>query len=268
MRLASRAIIPAFLAAASLLPARAEALDKFEIQVYQGEHNEPGELSLELHTNFTPAGHGEPAYLGETPPKLAFRTTLELAYGLTEWLELGMYLQGMLTPDHGVQYGGWKGRVKLIAPSHWLEPLILGLNVELGIMPLAAEDATWSNELRPIIGLELGALGLSLNPIITYALSGPEAKKPALEPAAKAKLNTGRGFSLGLEYYAGLGLFSEGFKPASEHDHLLFLAFDLERPIGEAAQASDWELNVGLGKSLSAATPQDWVLKVILGHAL
>jgi len=250
-------------------PSPAQAADKFEIQVYQGEHNRPWQPGLELHTNYTIVGHKQPAYEGETPPHRALRMTLEPSLGITEWLEIGGYLQGMISPYGGTQFGGWKLRAKFVVPERAELPVVLGLNVEVGRVPLRVEEDGWANEFRPILGKRFGRVGVTLNPLFGFALTGSEAFKPVFEPAGKVKVITDLGFALGAEYYTSLGRFDQGFLPLSKQEHLAFVAFDLEPPPKEKKDddESEWELNAGIGRSLTDATPQAWVGKIILGHS-
>jgi hypothetical protein len=241
-------------------------MDKFEIQVYQGEHNDPGQPSVELHTNYTLRGKTVPAYAGETPPDGTLRFTLEPALGITEWLELGAYLQAMMAPDAGTQFGGWKLRSKLVVPERLGWPVVVGINVEIGRVPTNVEEEGWANEFRPIFGVELGRLCITLNPLFGFALTGPDAGKPDFEPAGKIKWNTLLGFAVGIEHYAALGRFDQGFVRMHQQEHVTFAAFDLEPPPGEAP--GPWELNLAVGHGWTAATPQDWIVKVIVGRAL
>jgi hypothetical protein len=247
----------------AVLPAR--AMDKFEIQIYQGEHNDPGQASAELHSNYTMAGHTQPSYPGETPPDGVLRLTLEPALGITEWLELGAYVQTMIVPDGGTHFGGWKLRTKFVLPERLSLPLVLGINVEIGRVPKRVEDEGWANEFRPIIGLPLGRFTFTFNPLFGFALTGPEAGKPDFEPALKTKWNSNLGFAVGLEHYAALGRFDQGFVGLHAQEHLSFTAFDLEPAEGQPP--SPWELNVAVGRSLTHATPQRWLLKAIVGRA-
>ena len=57
-----------------------------EIQVYTGEINEPGELSITVHNNYTPIGPTRPAFMGGIVPN---HGVPEYALGVTAWLELG-----------------------------------------------------------------------------------------------------------------------------------------------------------------------------------
>jgi hypothetical protein len=241
------------------------AMDKFEIQVYQGEHNDPGQPSIELHSNYTLVGHTVAAYPGETPPDRAARFTLEPALGVTPWMEVGAYLQTMASPTAGAQFGGWKLRTKFIVPERFHLPVTLGINVEVGRVPKSVEEEGWANEFRPIIGAEFGRLGLTFNPLFGFALTGTEAFKPDFEPAFKAKWNTNLGFAVGFEHYAALGRFDQGFVALRRQEHLTFAVLDLEPPVG--GTASVWELNLAVGRGLTDATPQRWIVKTILGRS-
>ncbi len=251
-------------AVAVMLASTAWAADAFESQVYQGEHNEPLQAGLELHFTVTPAGHTTPDYAGQTPLGGTEHLTFEPSLGLTEWLEVGAYLQLSASPTAGGEYAGWKARAKLIVPERFKLPVRLGLNLEIGQVPKSVEEAGWANELRPIIGYDVWRFSFSLNPIIGYALSGPAALKPELEPAFKAAYDTQVGVAVGVEYFASLGRFDQGFLPLAQQEHLAFLAVDLVPVPGHAPSA--WELNFGLGRALTQATPQQWVAKAIVGR--
>lgn len=245
--------------------ARASALDRFEIQVYEADVNKPWQLALEVHTNYTVEGSKTPSYAGEVPPHHVGRLTLEPALGITSWLELGVYLQAMVAPDQGLAYGGAKVRAKMVIPSSWKWPVFAGLNVELGKVPQSVEEDGWANELRPIIGFGNGYIVIVGNPIVGYALSGPDRFKPDFEPAGKVAFNTQLGFSLGAEYFAGLGQFGRGLSPLREQEHLLFGVFDLAAPAGQTG--SPWEVNVAVGHALTAAYGPSWIAKSIVGRS-
>lgn len=244
----------------------AGALDLQEIQIYQSEVNRPGQLGLELHVNHTLRGKTDPEWDGQVPPDGVTRATLEPALGVTEWLEVGLYLQALRGPDTGVRWAGAKVRAKLVVPARHTGRFMFGLNVEVGRVPHALEEDGWANELRPILGLREGRFLFLLNPIVGYAFTGPERFRPHFEPGAKAWVDTRRGFALGLEYYAGLGLFGRGFSPWREQEHLALVAFDLVEPPG-STDDDDWELNVAFGRGFGPATAQEWLLKTIVGKA-
>lgn len=254
----------------------ARAGDLFEIQVYEAEVNRPLQPGLEAHVNYTMSGRKDPAYAGEQTPHHVARLTLEPALGITEFLELGAYLQNMINADGEYRFAGWKLRTKWVIPQRYTGEFFFGINAEIGKVPRAVEAEGWANEFRPIAGWYNGHWLLDVNPIFGYALSGPDKLKPDFEPAGKVGFNTQLGFMLGAEYYAGLGYLSSLPAPRVEQEHLLFVTFDLADPaarhlpntgVNEEEATEGWELNVGLGRGLTQNTPQQWILKAIFGKA-
>jgi hypothetical protein len=244
----------------------ATAGDLFEIQVYQADVNDPGQFALEVHTNYTMKGRKLAAYPGEQSPHHVGRLTLEPALGITEYLELGAYLQNMVNADGHYDFAGWKLRTKWVLPQRYSGNFFFGINVEVGKVPAAVEAEGWANEFRPIAGYYDGTWLFDINPIFGYALSGADKLRPDLEPAGKVGFNTQKGFMLGLEYYAGFGYLSNP-SPVKQQDHLLILTFDRIAPRDHVGPESPWELNVGLGYGLTEATPQRWIAKAIVGRS-
>ena len=243
----------------------AQALDRFEIQVYDDDVNEPGSFGLEVHGNYTIVGHRSGDYPGAAPAHQAARLTLEPAIGVTDWLEFGAYLQFFVQPDAGALWGGAKVRAKFVVPERMHLPVHLGLNAELGIVPHALEQNGWANEFRPIVAWTDGVWTAAFNPIFGYALTGSERFKPEFEPCGKLSWNTQHGFAIGVEYYAGLGLLSEGFAPLGQQEHLAFAVFDLAPPKDAVENKKAWELNAAIGHGLTSGTAQEWVVKTIVG---
>lgn len=250
---------PLALALAAAAPVA--ALDRFEIQVYEAEVSDPGQLSAELHANYTARGATAPAYAGEVPPDRALRLTLEPAIGVTRWMELGGYLMTLAAPGHGYEVVGWKLRAKLVAPRRDAPRLFYGLNVEVGRVSKSVEEHGWANEFRPIVGWTDGTWLLAANPIFGYALSGPDRFRLDLEPAAKASWNTGRGLAVGAEWYAELGFLSA----LSVRTHYLFAVLDLAATPGR--DPGPWELSLAVGGGLGSGADQRLLVKAIFGRS-
>jgi hypothetical protein len=247
-------------------PTVAGAGDLFEIQVYEAEVNDPGQFALEVHTNYTVRGRTLPEYAGEQSPHHVGRLTLEPALGITEYLELGAYLQNMVNADGHYDFAGWKLRTKWVVPGRYTGKFFFGMNVEIGKVPRKVEAEGWANEFRPIAGYYDGTWLIDVNPIIGYALSGPDKLRPDIEPAGKVAWNTQKGFMVGTEYYAGLGYLTD-LSPIKRQEHLMFLTVDCANPKGHAGPESPWALNVGVGYGLTEATPQRWIVKAIVGRS-
>ena len=234
------------------------AVDPFEIQVYEGDINDPLQAGLEVHSNFVASGRQDAAFPGEVVPHHTWRTTLEPSFGVLEWWELGAYLQFATAPARSeAHFGGFKLRSKLVVPRRHTGAFTVGLNMELGRGVAALGSDQWDTEFRPILAWEHGRVFAAVNPIFGWALSGDTRAAPDLEPCAKLRVDTGLAFALGLEYYAGLGPISDPL-PLAAQEHFVYAAVDLlEGPI---------ELNLGVGHGLTAAS-DDWTVKAILGVA-
>ena len=63
-----------------------------EIQVYDAEIEPQGIFNLMVHSNFTPAGRTAPVFPGAIVADHSFNGTAEWAYGVTPWMEQGLYL--------------------------------------------------------------------------------------------------------------------------------------------------------------------------------
>lgn len=257
----ARRLIAALLA---LSPLPAAAFDRFEIQVYQPEINAPGHLGLELHTNYTAQGNRQPGYPGEIPPWHTGRLTLEPALGVTPWLELGAYLQLLDAPSRGVRYAGSKLRAKLVGPPPFGEGSFLGVNLEIARVPAEVERNAWSTELRPFVGWEGRWLLLDLNPILGSALSGKDAFRVTLEPAAKVALNTQLGFAIGAEYDADLG-FVDAILPLRDQAHYIFGVLDVVAAHGQPG--SPWEVSLAVGGGVTHGADQQLIVKTIVGRS-
>src|SRR6478735_8697072 len=98
---------------AVLCPRVALAVDPFEIQVYDGTADAPGEYSAELHANRVFSG-----LTTATPPELPANhqthLTLEPAMGVLPWFEPGAYLQTAILADGTFRYAGVKLRSKFV----------------------------------------------------------------------------------------------------------------------------------------------------------
>jgi hypothetical protein len=236
----------------------AEALDAFEIQVYDGTADAPGRPGLELHANTVVSGQRQ-AVPPELPSNQQMHLTLEPSLGVTHWWELGMYVQTTLLPDGTFAYSGIKLRSKFVRPRWPSDRLRWGVNLEISDLPPSYAPDRWGAEVRPILAYTTpaGRFAFAFNPILDFDLAGHGAGgRHSFEPALSA-LFVIEGFcSAGLEYYGDLGPIDQPLRPSAEQ-HCLFEVFNVLR----------WrriELNVGVGEGLTAAS-NPFVVKMILG---
>jgi len=236
-------------------PARAVMLD--EIQVYTDDINKPGEFGLELHVNTTPKGRSTRDFPGEITPWHGLRFTSEFSYGMTRDLEAGLYLPYARDAEDTTHFAGPKLRLKWLPlqPSEDGQPWFAGVNFEYAWVRPEFEQSRRAIELRPIFGYRGTDWLLAANPILDWALTGPDDDgKPDFRPSVKVARNVASGLALGVEYYAELGKVNN-LLPRGEQAHTLYLALDYDR--------KPWAFNVGIGRGLNNATDR-WTLKTII----
>ena len=228
-----------------------------EIQVYADDINAPGEFGLELHVNATPKGRSTPDFPNEVTPHHGLRVTPELSLGLTKTLEAGSYLPATRDAGGRVLFGGPKLRLKWLPlrPPEDGAGWFAGLNGEYSWLNPNFEPETRRFELRPIIGWKNADWLFAANPVLDWALNGPErGGRPEFNPSLKVARTVAEGLALGLEYYAGLGPLGRPL-PGGEQSRTLYVALEWERgPI---------PLHFGIGRGLNGAT-DDWTVKAIL----
>ncbi|WP_242395341.1 hypothetical protein [Anaeromyxobacter oryzisoli] len=215
---------------------------------------------MEVHTNyFGPTSVGTAA--GPVlPTDRVSHLTFEPHLGLTDWAEVGGYLQTAVRPDGRYDYGGVKLRFKARLPRRVAGHLGVALNSELSAIPRAYSESRYGAELRPIVDLRAGPAYLSVNPILDVDLEGNLAGRPQLEPAAKAEaMLVDDHLGVGAEYYGAIGPLDAPL-PTSRQVHRLFGVVDLVQiPVGPARLA----VNVGVGHDLGMG--DQWIVKSIIG---
>jgi hypothetical protein len=262
--LVPRFVAPRFVArlilaiAVVLIPGTARAVDPFEIQVYDGAVNAPGQFGIETHLNSVIAGRHD-AVAPELPSHHQSHFTAEFAVGITPWWEAGAYLQTALIADGSFRYPGSKLRSKFVLPARADGPFRLGVNLEISRLPEEFDRDRWGAEIRPIATWTSagGRVFASVNPIVDISLAGPgRGDAPSFEPALTMLYVADGLASFGLEYYADLGPIGSS-TPAGAQEHYLYEVFNLLK----------WkrlELNAGVGEGLTEGSNR-FVAKAIVG---
>ncbi len=249
------------LAALSTSARVAHATDPFEIQVYDGTANAPGEVGLELHTNAVIRGLRDPALnppRPEAPPDRQVHFTFEPSIGVTDWWELGGYFQTAILPNDTLYYAGVKLRSKFVTPPRFSKHFRLGINFEVSLLPEKFDLNKWGGEIRPIIAWESDRVSIAVNPIIDGALAGPDAHEgPSFGPAAMFLYKWEHRASIGLEYYGDVGPFSKPH-PGRAQEHYIF-------EVANVLAIPHLELNLGVGAGLTDGS-NAFVAKTIVGY--
>ena len=226
-----------------------------EIQVYLDDMTRPGYFGTDVHNNYVVSGSSTPDFPGAQPPNHVYRLTPEFYYGVTDTLELGLYVLTSVNAENTTHLDGEKLRAKYIAPHDEAQGAFWGANLEIGkTNPRVSEDA-WNAELKGIYGLRSGRWIFAVNPNFDWNLSGPVNNPVSLDIDTKLAYKTDAGYQVGFESYNELG-------PLRDLGHLNQLSQTLYGVID--TQLGKFDLNAGIGRGLTTASDR-WVIKFIVG---
>jgi hypothetical protein len=229
-----------------------------EIQVYLDDLSAPGEIGLDLHLNFVLSGRTTPDWPGELPPHHVLQGTPEFGFGVTRWLELGLYLPTAVSSGGDVYGNGVKVRVKVVPRRGGRSGFFWGANVEVGRVARRVSEQSWTVELRPILGVRGGRLLLAANPILGFPVGGGSSAQGELEPAVKLGFEARPGLAVGVEHYSALGTVGK-LAPRGGQAHETYAVLDYE--------GHGLSLNLGVGRGFTEVSDH-WVAKAIVGFRL
>ncbi|HXQ27072.1 MAG TPA: hypothetical protein VN822_11735 [Candidatus Acidoferrales bacterium] len=253
------AIIGAAIAGTMLLALPAVAFAQTdEIQVYDASIADPGAINLTLHNNFTPAGLTTPAFRGGLIPDDSWNGVFEWAYGVTDWLEAGLYLPlYSVSKDRGATINGGKLRLLFVEPHAAEHTFFYGVNFEFSDNARHWDPRPFTSEIRPIFGLHLHPWDFIVNPILDNSWAGG-FKSLDFAPASRIAYNLSPKWALAVEEYSDIGPLNN-FHTAGEQSHELWGVFD------HSAKWADVEAGIGFG--LTPASDKV-TLKLILSRDL
>jgi hypothetical protein len=224
-----------------------------EIQVYNAEIAKIGQWTIQFHNNYAINGRKEPDFEGGIIPNHALNGTPELAYGITEWWEIGFYAPYAVDQNGQVLSNAGKIRQLFVTPNAAQRSFFYGVNFELSYATPRFSETRWNLEIRPIIGFRKGDYEFIINPIVDVGFG--ENGGATLAPAARLARKFGENLSLGVEYYTGLGPIQD-IVPFNEQQHNIYAVADFK--IGR------WDVNAGIGYGLTGGSDRV-MAKLILG---
>src|SRR6516162_2713691 len=123
-----------------------------EIQVYNAEIAKVGQWTIQFHNNYAINGRKEPDFEGGMIPNHALNGTPELAYGVTEWWEIGFYAP--FAVDQAGEFSSNAGKIRTLfaTPNAAKREFFYGVNTELSYAQPWFSETKWNLEVRPIIG--------------------------------------------------------------------------------------------------------------------
>ena len=225
-----------------------------EIQVYLDDLSEPGKFGVDVHNNYVFSGSSKPSYRGEQPPAHVYRLTPEFYYGLTDTLELGLYVLGTRAAHSDPSVVGGKFRIKYIAPHDKEQGFFWGANLEVGRTNLRVSPTPWNAELKGIFGYRTGPWTLAVNPNFDWSISrggGPVT----FDVDAKVAYAINAKTQIGFETYNELGPL-RNLDSLSKNSKTLYAVVDHD--------FGGFDLNLGIGKGITKEADK-WTLKFIVG---
>jgi hypothetical protein len=252
----ARRLLLAAIAALSLLAARPALAGPEEIQVYMDELGRPGEIGLDVHTNYVLSGDPVSDYAGEQQSRHRLRITPEFSLALNNAFELGAYLP-LATIDGRGRLGldGIKFRLKYIAPRREGQRWFVGANFELGRVDHKLDINPYNAEFKGIAGMRFGGWTAAVNANVDFTLSGPAPAPASLELASKLNYAVSSKVALGIENFTGLGdLRALGRFASSEQASYVIVDTSIGR----------WDLNLGIGRGYGT-NPDKWLIKAVIG---
>lgn len=230
-----------------------------EIQVYDAEIASRGVFNLMVHTNFTPLGRKTSEFPGAIISNQSVNGAAEWAYGVTDWLEQGLYLPvySLYSTGRGPTINGFKLRELFVRPHASEHKLFYGLNFEFSVNANYWEPKRFTSELRPIVGAHLNRFDLIVNPILDTDYTGGFGSLE-FEPAARAAYNLNERWAIAAEEYADLGPLRD-FRPLREQSHQIWAVMD--------RKSSVVSIEAGVGLGLTAGTDR-LTLKLMLSRDL
>ncbi len=237
----------------ALAPRAAHAAD--EIQVYNAEIAEVGQWTFQQHLNYTLQGRTQPEFSGGLVPNHSLNGTPEVAYGLTDWWEVGFYAPFAVDSGGHLLPNGFKIRHLFVTPHAAERAFFYGVNFEFSYTTPKFSQSRFGMEVRPILGVRNADWEFIINPIVdlTFGQHG----EADFAPAARLARKLGKDFFVGLEYYADFGEIGH-FLPLREQQHMPFAVTDFK--LGK------FDIDLGIGYGLTPGSDR-LIAKAIIGYA-
>jgi hypothetical protein len=144
-----------------------------------------------------------PPFPGGLVPYHSLNGTPELAYGLTEWWELGFYAPFPVSNTGEFLSDGFKIRNLFVSPDAAKRDFFYGVNFEWSYTTPAFFQTRVMLEVRPIIGVRNQGWEFIVNPIVDFTIGTHGEADFAL--GARLAYKLGEDFFVGAEYYSDFG---------------------------------------------------------------
>src|SRR5262245_31268204 len=208
----------------------AAAFNFFELEVYPATTEGKGLHELESLNSFVPAGRDREGHSGageEDDPKRhhLLRNSVEYNYGLTDKIDVALYLDTEKPNGEDVEFGGFRARARGSLWERGRYPVDLGWYFEVE-MPAQEEETQVELEFRPIISRDFGRFTIDLDPVFELPTVTEERRTLEFNYLTRLGYRLSRVFSPALEFYGSLGQI-RSIDPSREQEHYIFTVANL-----------------------------------------
>jgi hypothetical protein len=177
-----------------------------EIQVYDAVIADQGVFNVMVHSNFTPSGRKAADFPGGIIANHSVNGAVEWAYGVTDWMEQGLYFPVYSAYSQGRDgsLNGFKIRELFVRPHADDHTFFYGVNFEFSVNYKYWEPRRYTSEVRPIIGLHLKPVDIIINPIVDTDWTGGFGNLEFV-PAVRVAYNLNEAWAVAAETYSDFG---------------------------------------------------------------
>jgi hypothetical protein len=147
-------------------------------------------------------GRTEPDFPGGLSANHSLQGTPELAYGITDWCEIGFYAPFAVAGGQLLSNGA-KVRNLFVVPNAEKRDFFYGINFEFSYQTPPFSLSRYALEIRPIIGVRNKDWEFVVNPIVDISFGG--SGQADFAPALRVARNLGEDRLIGIEYYGDFG---------------------------------------------------------------
>jgi hypothetical protein len=203
----------------------AAALNFFELEVYPATTEGQGLHELESQNSFVASGRDRAGHRGaggaEDPRRHHLeRSSLEYNYGLTDKIDVALYLDTEKPNGEDVEFGGFRARARGALWEQGRYPVDLGWYFEVE-MPAQEEETQVELEFRPIISRAFGRFTIDLDPMFELPTVTQERRTLEFNYATRIGYRLSRAFEPSLEFYGSIGQI-RAIDPSREQEHYIF----------------------------------------------
>jgi hypothetical protein len=214
-----------FVLLGALIAPPARAFNFFELEVYPATTEGQGLHEIESQSSFVASGRDREGHRGveaeedEGRRHHLFRSSLEYNYGLTDMIDVALYVDFQKPNAEDVEYAAFRARARGSLWERGRFPLDLGWYVEAEVPNEGETDLEL--EFRPIISRDIGRFTIDVDPIFDLPTVSEERRTLEFAYATRLGYRLTQHFEPSVEFYGSLGQI-RAIDGSQESEHYIF----------------------------------------------